>query len=83
MMGIHRAAQMKPPEDWRTSALVAKHRPIASRIADACREAWGRVAIRALNAIEQASYHGIERLEALAARTHEMRWDRIKKQAQP
>lgn len=80
MIGVHRAAQIKASEDW-TSALVAKHMPIASRIAEACRTAWDRLAIWALNAIEQASYHGAERLEALAARTHELRWNRIKKVA--
>lgn len=80
MMGVHRSATIKASEDW-TSALVAKHRPIASRIAGAGRATWNRLAIWALNAIEQASYHGVERLEALAARTHELRWDRIEKVA--
>lgn len=82
MMGVHRSAQIKASEDW-TSALVAKPRSAASRIAEACRATWNRLAIWGLNAIEQASYHGVERLEALAARTHELRWDRIKKASRP
>lgn len=81
MMGIHRSAQIKASEDW-TSALVAKHKPIASRIAGAGRAAWNRLAIWALNVIEQASYRGVERLEALAARMRDLRWDRIKQGAQ-